>query len=417
MDLKDLPNIRLYWSPNKFYGCPIIKSCMPRLHFEAITGCIHLMNNNSLPTPGQPRHDKLGKVRWLVEHFSQVSKEQYNPEVICTVDEIMVPYKGHYCNIRQYMKGKPVRFGIKIWALASSSSRYVSNVMVYLGAGNVREEDDLVGADAVLQAVRGLEGRGHTIITDNFFSSVKLFRSLLERGFYATGTVKKVSKGFPRSLAGFPKQHLPARGIVAVKMHRSQKIVAVVWIDSKPVWLLSTATNPTSPGIVAQRWIRRDRVDFPTSPILLQYQANMRGVDVVDQYRHYYTAMLNSHKWWHKCLTFVMDSSLLNCFIIYREDATELGLGVWTRQLFHLTLAKALVAPLVRVNVPRGRAANLGRRGFHHLERHPEVRRRCVVCQTWTRQFYGGCGGHFMCNQPCFVRVHTQPRFANLVRN
>jgi hypothetical protein len=219
------------------------------------------------------------------------------------------------------MKGKPVRFGIKIWALASSSSRYVSNVLVYLGVGDVREEDDLLGADAVLQAVRGLEGRGHTIITDNFFSSVKLFRSLLERGFYATGTVK---------------------------------IVAVVWIHSKPMWLLSTATNSTSLGTVAQRWIRRDMVDFPTSPVLLQYQANMRGVDVVDQYRHYYTAMLNSHKWWHKCLTFIVGSSLLNCFIIYREDATELGLGVWMRQLFHLTLAKALVAPLVCVNVHRG---------------------------------------------------------------
>jgi hypothetical protein len=141
--------------------------------------------------------------------------------------------------------------------------------MVYLGAGDIREEDDLVGADAVLQAVRGLEGRGHMIITDNFFSSVKLFMSLLERGFYATGTMKKGSKGFLGSLAGFLKQHLPPRGTLAVKMHRSQKIVAVVWIDSKPVWLLSTATNPTSPGTVVQRWVRRDRIDFPISPIML----------------------------------------------------------------------------------------------------------------------------------------------------
>jgi hypothetical protein len=57
--------------------------------------------------------------------------------------------------------------------------------------------------------------------------------------------------------------------------------------------------------------------------------------------------MLNSHKWWHKCLTFVVDSSLLNSFIIYREDATALSLGIWTQQLFHFNLAKALVAPLV----------------------------------------------------------------------
>jgi hypothetical protein len=37
MELKDLPNIRLYWSPNEFYGCSHIKSCMMRQRFETIT--------------------------------------------------------------------------------------------------------------------------------------------------------------------------------------------------------------------------------------------------------------------------------------------------------------------------------------------------------------------------------------------
>jgi hypothetical protein len=235
MGLKDLPNIRLYRSSSDFYGCPLIKSCMSCQRFEAITRCIHLVNNGSLHPPGHPEHDKLGKVRWLVEHFSSVSQAQYNCEEIVTVDEIMVPYKGRYCNIRQYMKGKPVRFGIKVWALASSKSRYVSNLIVYLGAGDQREESELVGADAVLVAVRGLEGRGHVVITDNFFTSVKLQVELLRRGFFATGTVKKVSKGFPPSLAGFPNQHRPPRGTLVVKMHCSRCIVAIAWIDSKPV--------------------------------------------------------------------------------------------------------------------------------------------------------------------------------------
>jgi hypothetical protein len=173
---------------------------------------------------------------------------------------------------------------------------FFSNLIVYLGAGDVREEDELVGVDAVLTAVRGLEDRGHVIITDNFFTSIKLFMALYERGFYAIGTVKKVSKGFPSSLAGFPKQYCPARGTLIVKMHRNRRISAVVWIDSKPVWLLSTALDPIDPTCVAPRWVKRERLDFPTSPILLQYQSNMRGIDVVDQYRHYYTAALQSHK-------------------------------------------------------------------------------------------------------------------------
>jgi hypothetical protein len=58
-----------------------------------------------------------------------------------TVDEIMVAYKGRFCNIRQFVRSKPTRFGIKVWALASSQSRYVYNMVVYLGADNEDDED------------------------------------------------------------------------------------------------------------------------------------------------------------------------------------------------------------------------------------------------------------------------------------
>jgi hypothetical protein len=123
MGLKELPNRHLYWSDNDFYGCPLIKVSMTRQRFEAIVRCVHLVDNDTLIQPWEIGHDKLDKVRWLVEHFFEVSQAKYNPQATLTVDEIMVPYKGQYCNIRQYMKGKRVRFGIKVWALVSSQSR------------------------------------------------------------------------------------------------------------------------------------------------------------------------------------------------------------------------------------------------------------------------------------------------------
>jgi hypothetical protein len=147
----------------------------------------------------------------------------------------------------------------------------VSNVIVYLGPGDAREENELVGADAILVAVRRMEGRIHVIVTDNYYFSIKLFTTLLERGFYATGTVKKGSKGYPPSLAGIPAAHCPPRGILVVKMHRSQKIVAMVWMDSKPMWLFSTAVNLVDRACMAPRWVRRERLDFLTSPVFLQY--------------------------------------------------------------------------------------------------------------------------------------------------
>jgi hypothetical protein len=175
---------------------------MARLRFEAITRCIYLVDNEDLIPAGEEGHDKLGKLHWLIEHIAAVSQANYNCQVHCTVDEMMLPYKGRYCNIRQYMKRKPVKKGLKVWVLASLQSRYVSNVIVYLGAREARVENEFMGANVVLVVVRGLENRGHVIITDNFFTSVRLHTELLRRGFYGTGTVKKVSKGFPESLAG-----------------------------------------------------------------------------------------------------------------------------------------------------------------------------------------------------------------------
>ena len=57
------------------------------------------------------------------------------------------------------------------------------------------------GANVVHELLRGLENRGHTVIMDNFFSSVLLFINLLGKGTYATGTVKADRIGLPTALA------------------------------------------------------------------------------------------------------------------------------------------------------------------------------------------------------------------------
>lgn len=81
-----------------------------------------------------PSFDRLSKTRWLLEEFVSVFKKIYNLERVICVDECIIPYKGQYCHIRQFMQDKPTRFGIKVWALASSKSRFVSKVEVYLDA-------------------------------------------------------------------------------------------------------------------------------------------------------------------------------------------------------------------------------------------------------------------------------------------
>jgi hypothetical protein len=83
--------------------------------FEAITQCIHLVDNDSLVQDcNHFGYDRIGKVRWLIELFARISHSLYNFKRICTVDEIMLLYKGRFCNIRQYIKAKPCKWGIKL---------------------------------------------------------------------------------------------------------------------------------------------------------------------------------------------------------------------------------------------------------------------------------------------------------------
>jgi len=108
---------------------------LPR--FEQITRCLHLVDNNTVVRDvHDPLFDRIAKTRWLLEWFSTVSREIFNLRREITVDECVVPYKGRYCFIKQFMPNKAVRFGIKVLVLASSKSRFVWKIEVYFGEGH-----------------------------------------------------------------------------------------------------------------------------------------------------------------------------------------------------------------------------------------------------------------------------------------
>jgi len=113
-------------------------------------------DNHSLVTDrSQASYDKIGKVRFLVDHFVSRSKELYNPGRYITVDEMMVAYRGRYSSFRQYMVGKPTKYGFKFWVAISTELRYIYNIIPYLGK---QGEVDVVQSERViLELISGLE--------------------------------------------------------------------------------------------------------------------------------------------------------------------------------------------------------------------------------------------------------------------
>ena len=51
----------------------------------------------------------------------------------------MIPYIGKYCS-KQFLRGKPIRFGFKMWALCSKGG-YLHALYLYLGKNENRTKD------------------------------------------------------------------------------------------------------------------------------------------------------------------------------------------------------------------------------------------------------------------------------------
>ena len=64
--------------------------------------------------------DKLTRVQPLIDHVRRTSQDIFQPYEKIAVDERMVRSKHKSSGIRQFMKDKPVKVGIKLWVLADT---------------------------------------------------------------------------------------------------------------------------------------------------------------------------------------------------------------------------------------------------------------------------------------------------------
>lgn len=119
------PNKRLYWS-NKSDTPKLLSNSMRLNRFEKILKNFHLNDNTQFQA-----NDRLYKIRPLVTHLNQEFLKHGGIDENLSIDESMIPYYGkHYA--KQYIRGKPIRFGFKNWAL-NSSEGFMIHFDIYTG--------------------------------------------------------------------------------------------------------------------------------------------------------------------------------------------------------------------------------------------------------------------------------------------
>jgi hypothetical protein len=119
----------------------------------------------------------------------------YAPYEHLAVEEVIILLKRQVI-FRQYTPKKHERFGIKIYKLCNMSG-YSYN----LGKDKTLAARDMtVTHVTVKQLTKMLEGRGHELYMDNFFSSLNLFNYLAEQKVSCCGTVRPNRTGMPQKL-------------------------------------------------------------------------------------------------------------------------------------------------------------------------------------------------------------------------
>ena len=126
--------------------------------------------------------------------YEQKSEPMGNISQKLSIDEAMVPvpYFGKH-SAKIYIKGKPIRFGYKIWSLCGEDG-YPYKMNIYSGKNSSQLSDESLGQRVVLnllELVTNLsEPKYHEVSFDNFFST-ELLKLLSDQEFIATGTIRE----------------------------------------------------------------------------------------------------------------------------------------------------------------------------------------------------------------------------------
>lgn len=120
---------------------------------------------------GIDKSDKLYKVGPLTDSVVSKFRIHYIPTQDMSLDEGMIPTKNRL-SIKQYMKSKPNKWGIKAFQLCESSTGYIYNVEIYTGKSDGLFIPELGATGSiVVRLVSCIEGQNYRIFMDRFYNS------------------------------------------------------------------------------------------------------------------------------------------------------------------------------------------------------------------------------------------------------
>ena len=212
---------------------------MTKTEFLESKRYLHLADNKAINSS-----DKFAKRRPLFNAINEQCILNYQPSPDVSVDDAMVPYSGKQ-GAKQYIQGKPIKFGFKLWVMATLLA-YCIQSDPYADKDSILQEYENIGlglgASIVAQLVSKLpimQVSNYQIAIENYSTSPALLRHLRAMGAAATGEVRAY-RMVNAQLQHMVKMNREKLKLSDVATDVSSNITAVSSKDNKVVIVIST---------------------------------------------------------------------------------------------------------------------------------------------------------------------------------
>ena len=276
------------------------------------------------------------------------SKELFQPYSDIAVDERIVASRHKFSGIRQFIKDKPIRFGLKLWVVADTKTGYTYDFFVYLGKKRTEIVDRVKGLayNVVFTLLQSLLNQGYRIFVDSFYTTLSLATDLLKQSSYLIGAVKKNSSAMPQRFKDVDRWEKAAqRG--DFRWHRENNFVAVQWKDCKTVTIISPihkGSEVTTCSRTVQQRLGMKKTTVSQPLLINNYNFGMLAVDKSNQYLTQYPCYIKTKFHWWKVLFFhCLDIMIVNACVVYRIFHSQPKEHQTSQLEFREALVKAII--------------------------------------------------------------------------
>ena len=410
MGYHKLPSIRDYWSSDPDLSVPYIANVMPLKRFEELRAFLHFNDNDMMLPKDNSLHDRAFKVRPVLDHFNKCFLNGISPTKQQSIDEHMVKFKGRNI-LKQYVKGKPVQWGFKVWCRCDSKSGYLFQFDLYTGKKTGHVEHGL-GEGVVLSLTEQIQSMYCEVYIDNFFNSSQLQYNLLKRGILSAGTVRLNRKNLPRN--DLPEDKAMNKGDMVC--FESNEIYFTKWMDCKAVHMLSNflATQPVQ-DVHRKKKGSSAKQSIKCPYVIQQYNQHMGGVDLMDQKKVTYQFDRRSkYKYYLRLVHDIIDIAINNAGILFNrlnKDSEQLDQKTYRRIVARCLIGRHTTrkrsVPSSSILTPN-RAIQLRncRDSVRHTMQKADQRKRCKLCTS--NNMCVECNVHlcYVKGRNCFARFH-----------